>query len=264
MKVAAIVESRMSSRRLPGKNLKTLVGRPMLSHLTERLHRSQGLDAVCVATSMDPSDQPLADWAMGEGVPCFRGALDDVLGRVLGAARSLEADVIVEITGDCPLTDPGIVDAMVARYRRGGYDYVTNVLDVLTFPIGFDVQVYSTELLATVAAATDDPYDRENVTPFIYHHPERHRLLNLRAPPALDRPRFFLSVDHPEDFALVREVFETLYPANPTFTAADVIRFLDGRPDLAASNARGEAAFTFPSSGGRAVQEVLEIGLPLR
>jgi spore coat polysaccharide biosynthesis protein SpsF len=260
MKVVGIVESRMSSRRLPGKNLEPILGRPMVSRLVERLRRARTLDAICLATSTDPSDQVLEDWAGAEGVACFRGSLDDVLDRTLGAARSLEADLIVEITGDCPLIDPGIVDAVVARYLRGGFDYVTNVLDVLTFPIGFDVQVYSSRLLGEVSALTQDVYDRENVTPFIYHHPERYRLLNLRAPPPLERPRYLLCVDHPEDFALVRAVYEALYPSDPAFSAADIIRFLDGRPDLVRLNNWREEAFTFPRSGGAAVQETLAHG----
>lgn len=256
MKVAAIVESRMSSRRLPGKNLKPLLGRPMVARLLERLKQARTLDAICLATSTEPSDQLLEDWAHAEGVACFRGALDDVLARVVGAARSVEADVIVEITGDCPLVDPRIVDAAVRRHARGDVDYVANMLDVLTFPIGFDVQVYRASLLAQVASEAVEPYDRENVTPFIYRHPDRYRLLNLRAAPELDRPRYFLCVDQPEDFALVRTVYDALHPGNPAFSAADVVRFLDARPDLAASNYR-EAAFTFPSSGGRAAQETL-------
>jgi spore coat polysaccharide biosynthesis protein SpsF len=259
MKVVGIVESRMSSTRLPGKNLKPLLGRPMVVRLLERLKRAHTLDAICVATSTEPADQVLEDWAVAEGVSCFRGSLDDVLARTLGAARSMEADVIVEITGDCPLIDPGIVDAAVARHRRGDVDYVANVLDALTFPIGFDVQVYATRVLEQVAVSTQDPYDRQNVTPFIYRNPDRFRLLNVRATPELDRPRYFLCVDHPEDFALIRTVYEALHPRNAAFSAADVIRFLDERPDLVRSNNGREGAFTFPSSGGRALQEVIEL-----
>jgi spore coat polysaccharide biosynthesis protein SpsF len=258
-KVVALVESRMTSRRLPGKNFKPILGRPMLSRLLERLRRARSLDAICLATSVDPSDAVLEELARGEGIACHRGSLEDVLDRVLGAARSVNADVIVEITGDCPLVDPQVVDAAVARYLRGDVDYVANVLNRLTFPIGFDVQVYGVSLLAEIAGLTSDPDDRVNVTPFIYHHPERYRLLNLQAPPALARPFYRLCVDHPEDFELITAVYESLYPHNPAFTGADVIAFLDQHPQLAGKNNTRPDAFECPQVPGELRQEVLAL-----
>jgi spore coat polysaccharide biosynthesis protein SpsF len=231
----------------------------MLGRLLERLARCQTVNTVCLATSVDPTDAPLDAFARAEGVACHRGSLDDVLDRVANAARSVRADLIVEITGDCPLVDPDIIDAAVRRYARGDADYVINVLDRLTFPIGFDVQVYSRALLEEVAREASAAYDRANVTPFIYHHPERYRLLNLRAPPALDRPRYRLCVDYPDDFEVVAAIFQALYPDKPAFTAFDIVRFLDAHPDIAARNIQHDEAFIFPSSGGLARQEILEL-----
>lgn len=257
MKVAAIIESRMSSTRLPGKNLKPILGRPMLSRLLERLKRSRLIDVICLATSVDPADAPLEELAGGEGLACYRGSLEDVLHRTLGAANSVGADVIVEITGDCPLIDPAIIDAAIRRYKKQDVDYVCNVLDRLSFPIGFDVQVYSTALLSEVDGLATEEYDRANVTPYVYHHPERYRLLNLLAPPELDRPRYRLCVDYVDDFNLVTTIFETLYPADSGFTAFDIVRFLDENPVLAQSNIGRDDAFEFPSSGDQARQEVV-------
>ncbi len=259
MRVAAIVESRMGSRRLPGKTLRPLLGRPMVCRLIERVRRAALVDVVCLATSVDPSDVPLEELARGEGVACYRGSLEDVLGRTVGAARSVQADLIVEITGDCPLVDPGIVDAAVRRYGQGDADYLINVLDRLSFPIGFDVQVYSRSLLEEVEGLATDPDDRANVTPYIYHHPERYRVVNLLAPPALDRPGYRLCVDYPEDFAVIAAIYEALYPQNPAFTAYDIVAFLDRHPTLARQNTLREDAFVFPSSGGRARHEVLSL-----
>ncbi len=262
MRAAAIVESRMSSKRLPGKNLKPILGRPMVCRLFERLKRCQRVDVICLATSSDPSDSPLEEAARGENVECFRGSLDDVLDRTLNAARSVMADVIVEVTGDCPLVDPGIIDAAVARHSTGGVDYLANVLDRLTFPIGFDVQVYATAALEEVSRLTREPYDRLNVTPYFYHHPEQYRLLNLFAPAELDRPRYRLCVDHAEDFAVISAIFETLYPQNPAFTSFDIVQFLDANADLARSNVWRDDSFTFPSSGGKARQEPMKLDAP--
>lgn len=259
MRIAAIVESRMSSRRLPGKNLRPILGRPMVARLMERLRRVALVDVVCLATSTDESDAPLEAVARQEGVACHRGSLDDVLDRVLAAARSIGADVIVEITGDCPLADPGIVDAAIRRFLRGDVDYVINVLDRLTFPVGFDVQVYGVSLLAEAARLATDPGDRVDVTPFIYHHADRYRVLNLLAPPELDRPQYRLCVDYPEDFEVVTAIYEALYPQCPAFTAGDMMEFLDAHPEIARRNTRREDAFGIPSSVGPVCHEVLTL-----
>lgn len=259
MRVAAIIESRMTSKRLPGKNLKPILGRPMVCRLIERLKLAKTLDAICLATSTDWSDQPLEEIAGREGIACFRGSLDDVLDRTLSAAKSVGADMIVEITGDCPLADPLILDAAVERHRRGDVDYLINVLDRLSFPIGFDVQVYPTALLDEVSRLTQDPYDRNNVTPYFYRNPDRYRILNLFAPPSLDRPQYRLCVDHPEDFEVVSAIYQALHSTDPGFSAFDIIRFLDQNPDLARRNTRREDSFAFPSSGGKARQEMMEL-----
>lgn len=259
MRVAAIIESRMTSRRLPGKNLKSLLGRPMLGRLIDRLKRSQTLDVICLATSVDPSDAPLEDFAKAEGIRCHRGSLEDVLDRVLNAARSVDADLIVEVTGDCPLIDPAIIDAAVHRFQQGGADYLINVLDKLTFPIGFDVQVYRRELLEEVARATSDPYDRVNVTPYIYHHGEKYKVINLLAPPELDRPRYRLCVDHPEDFEVISAIYTNLLPQRLDFNAYDIVKFLDEDPELARLNTQREDSFGFPESRGGMKHEVLNV-----
>lgn len=256
MKIAAVVESRMSSKRLPGKNLKPILGEPMLARLLERLKRSEMITDICIATSTHPSDAALEELARTEGVKCFRGSLEDVLDRTLRAAKLVEADILVEITGDCPLIDHAIMDAAIRRFLKGDCDYVANVLDRLSFSIGFDVQVFSVDLLEEIASLAKDPYDRNNVTPFIYRNPARYRLLNLYAPPELDRPQYFLSVDQLSDFQVITTIYEALYPKDPAFEAREIVGFIDKRPEIASSNYRPDA-FSFPSSGGAAQQEML-------
>jgi len=259
MKVVATVESRMASSRLPGKNARPVLGRPMMARLLERLRRAETVDTVCVATTTEPADDELERIAHEAGADVFRGSTDDVLGRVLGALQACGGDLLVEITGDCPLVDPRIVDAAVARYASGGYDYVANILDELTFPIGFDVQVYSAALLSEIAGLTTDPGDRVDVTPFIYRNPQRYRLLNLRAPAELDRPGYRLCVDYPEDFEVLTEIFGALHRDGEVFSARDVVAFLDRRPDLARHNTRRDGLFGCPSSGGAAAQEIMAL-----
>jgi spore coat polysaccharide biosynthesis protein SpsF len=228
----------------------------MLARLLERLKRCRMVDEVGVATTREPADDALEALARAEGVACYRGSVDDVLERTLHAATGLGADVIVEITGDCPLIDPAIIDAAVRRYLKGGVDYVANVLDRLTFPVGFDVQVYSRAALAEVSDLTDDPFDRENVTPFFYHNPQRYRLLNLFAPPALDRP-YLLCVDYPADLEVVTAVYKALYPRRAAFDAFDIVGLLDDNKALAQRNSRAVPIDYPHSTGAAAAQEEL-------
>jgi len=259
VKVMAAVECRMSSRRLPGKNARLIAGKPMLARLLERLKHAGKLDEIVVATTTDAGDEPLVEIAKQEGVSCHRGSLDDVMSRVIGAARSVNADVIVTITGDCPLSDPRVIDAVVARYFTAGADYVANIIDDLTFPAGFDVQVFSRECLEGAAALTSRPQDREDVTRYFYEHPDAYRLLNLRAPAEVDRPRYWLCADTAEDFALLTHIFETLLPTDPLFGIRDIIELLDNDPARATSNIGRPGMFSCPSSGGRAAQEQMTL-----
>jgi spore coat polysaccharide biosynthesis protein SpsF len=236
MKVVATIEARMRSSRLPGKVLRRVAGKPMLELLIERLRRARRLDQIVVATTDNPADNPIEELARRLGAGCFRGSEDDVLDRVLRAAQSVAADVIVEITGDCPLIDPEVIDRLVEVYLTHNYDYVANVLK-RTYPDGLDAQVFATALLADVASRTHDPADREHVSLYIYEHPEHYRLHNVES----DLPEKYwhlrLTLDTPQDFDLIAAIYDELYPKDPAFTLGDVLRLLDRRPDLLALNA---------------------------
>ena len=156
----------MTSTRLPGKVLLEAVGKPLLELMVERLRRARSLDEIVVATTTEPSSDPIAALADRLGIGCFRGSEDDVLGRVLGAAQAYDAELIVETTGDCPLVDPDVLDLVVERFRVGGVDYCSNTLE-RTYPRGMDVEVLPTAVLEEVASLTDDPADREHVSIYI-------------------------------------------------------------------------------------------------
>src|SRR5262245_53776967 len=137
-----IVQARVSSTRLPGKVLKPILGATMLARQMERLQRSQAMDRLIVATSTDASDDAIEALCRASEVPCWRGSLDDVLDRFHGAARAHNATDVVRLTGDCPLADPLVIDAVVRLYRSSGVDYASNTI-VPTFPDGLDVEVMS-------------------------------------------------------------------------------------------------------------------------
>jgi spore coat polysaccharide biosynthesis protein SpsF len=235
VRTVCIVEARMRSTRLPGKVLLPLLGRPLLGLMVERLRRSERLDDIVIATTEDPSCDPIEAFAREHGVGVFRGSENDVLARVLGAARAAEADVIVETTGDCPLLDPALLDRVVDAYHEGGSDFCSNTLSE-TWPRGMDVRVFSTEALAGVAAATDDPADREHVSLYFWTHPERYRLREVESDdPSLGALR--LTVDTPDDLALVRAIVERLHPVREDFGLAEIVALLRSDPALVALNA---------------------------
>lgn len=236
MTVACTIEARMRSSRLPNKVMLPIMGRPMLALMIERLRRAALIDTIVIATTDDPSCDPIE--ALGEelGVRVFRGSEDDVLLRVLEAARSVGADVIVETTGDCPLHEPALIDKVVADFRLGGADFVGNILPHTT-PRGTDVRVFRTDDLAEINQVSQDPADHEHVSLHFWEHPERWRCRNVATDMGEDAAGYRLTVDTPADFELVTMIYETLYPADPAFTLADVVDLLRSRADLVAINA---------------------------
>ena len=235
MRTAITIEARMRSTRLPGKVLLPLLGRPLLERMIERLRRARRADVIVVATTTNPADDPIVALADSIGVASYRGSELDVLARVLEAARSVGADLIVETTADCPLIDPGVVDQLIQTFGANQVDYCANVLRP-TYPRGLDVQVFPTRVLAEVANLTTDPADREHVSLYIYEHPDRYRLLNVASGLPDDLADLRLTVDTPEDFELVTRVYEALYPGKPDFGLADLATLFAARPDLRAIN----------------------------
>lgn len=218
----AILQARMTSTRLPGKVLAPVLGEPMIGRQLERLARSRRLDRILVATSSDPSDDPLAAYCEAAGYPVFRGSLADVLDRYCGAmAQVPQADVIVRLTADCPLADWTVVDAVIDRLHETGADYASNTPAVRTYPHGLDVEVMRREALERAGREARDPYEREHVTPYIHRRAETFRIASLSRSPSLAHLRW--TVDLPEDLAFVRDVYGRLYPADPAFTSDDVV-----------------------------------------
>ncbi len=251
MTVAAVIQARMTSTRLPGKVLLRAAGREMLAHQIDRVRHARTVGAICIATTTNPDDDPVADLAGREQVALFRGSEHDVLDRFAKAAAHVDADIAVRLTGDCPLTDPEIIDAVVGVFRaaRPPVDYASNSFP-RTWPIGLDVEVASMAALRTAAAEAEDPYDREHVMPFLYRHPERFRTAGYPAPADLSGHRWTL--DEAGDFELIRRILEALLPAGPVFGWRDVITLLEAHPEWRSLNAgvpQKQRRYERPDSG---------------
>lgn len=194
----------MTSTRLPGKVLADIGGMPALLLQLRRLAGCREIGGIAVATSVDASDDPVAEAAAAAGARVVRGPLADVLARYGLAARELGGDGLVRLTADCPLIDPAVVDRVVRRWREGGEAYVANIIEPRTYPVGMDTEVVSAEALADADRFATERYDREHVTPWIRERGDRYPQAAVTLePPAAD---VRLTLDTEEDLARIRAV----------------------------------------------------------
>lgn len=208
MTVAAIIQARMGSTRLPGKVLADIAGRPMLVHVIERARLAQTIDIVAVATTTGAADDVLASLCRECDVPVFRGSADDVLDRYGAAAAWLGADVVVRVTADCPFIDPVVCDRVVRVFQEGEFDYVSNTLEP-TWPDGLDTEVMSRAALDRARSEASLQSEREHVTPWIRKHPELFRLGSVTG--AVDWSAHRWTVDEPADLEFARRA-QSLLP----------------------------------------------------
>jgi len=202
----AIIQARTSSSRLPGKVLEPIGDTPMIEFMLRRVAGARRLDSIIVATSVDRSDDALAQTVMDCGFHCFRGDLLDVLRRFSGAAAESAADVVVRLTGDCPLIDVDIVDQAISTLIDNGLDYVSNV-DPPTYPNGLDVEAMTRIALEKAHSQAVLPADREHVTPYIRRNKSLFRQANVRS--QLDLSAIRWTVDYADDLALIRSLVAT-------------------------------------------------------
>uniref|UniRef100_UPI0040470FD6 cytidylyltransferase domain-containing protein n=1 Tax=Algoriphagus sp. TaxID=1872435 RepID=UPI0040470FD6 len=231
MRTVATIEARMTSSRLPGKVLMSASEKPMLLHLVDRLKSVPSLDDIVIATTINQADNAIVDFAIEHSINYYRGSENDVMSRVIESAEKYKAEVIVEITGDCPIIDPQIVEQTIQMFKVHNADYVSNA-HIRGYPIGMDAQVFLTETLKKSAAMTKNLLDREHVTLHIRNNPKIFSHIHLFPPPELYWPELGLTLDELSDFELLKIIIEHFYEDNPLFSCLDVVKFLKSRPDL--------------------------------
>jgi spore coat polysaccharide biosynthesis protein SpsF len=232
--VVGIIQARTGSTRLPGKVLMDVLGKPMLSRVIERAKRTKLIKELIVATTVKPSDDPVVRLCEVNGWTYYRGAEDDVLDRYFRAAQVHLADVVVRITSDCPLVDPGIMDTVVQVFLddQQNVDYVANNLQPVSFPRGLDVEVISFSALKKAWEQDGNLIWREHVTPYIYRHPELFRLRGVTNDQDYSAMRW--TVDTLEDLEFVRRIYSHF--GNDLFSWRDVLLALENHPDWLAIN----------------------------
>lgn len=231
MKVVAIVQARMGSTRLPNKVMKPILGIPMIELLLNRLSKAEGISQIVVATSTNVKNDVLEEHVSKLGFQVFRGDEDDVLQRFVDAARYTNADVVVRITGDCPLVDPILVNSCVAEFKIRNVDYLSNT-NPPTYPDGLDIEVFTRKALEQCIKLTDAPFDHEHVTPFI-------RSSNLFTKYSMsyscDLSGMRWTVDEPDDFKVISDIFEHFAPSIE-FSWLDVLNLAADKPQIFARN----------------------------
>lgn len=228
----ALIQARMSSSRLPGKVLEPLQGLPLIVYMARRAARARHLDSVQVVTSTDASDDALADAVAAAGLRVFRGDLNDVLKRYADAAAACDAAEVVRLTGDCPLIDPGVIDAVIAARRSTGADYASNVAPP-SFPDGLDVECFTRATLERAHALATRGPEREHVT--LWMRRDDVGLVRVNHVGLVDASALRVTVDYADDLALVRRLLERL-PADGGFDLFDILRELSAEAALRVLN----------------------------
>jgi spore coat polysaccharide biosynthesis protein SpsF len=233
-KVLTIIQARKGSTRLSSKVLLDLRGKTCLEHVISRIRRSRLTGEMIVATTINREDLAIVKLCADLGVSVYCGCEEDPLERYYQAARLFGAAHVVRIKADCPLIDPEIVDAAIELHLTSGADYTTNTIEH-TFPIGQDVEVLTSQTLKTLWQTANLFSEREHVTIYIAKHQERFHIRHLSNVEDLSAKRW--TMDYPEDYELLRIIFDNLYPANPLFGMKDVLDFLSEHPELERINA---------------------------
>ena len=228
MKILAIVQARMKSNRLPGKVMKKAACKPLIQHLFERISKSKFIDKVILATSVEKTDDLLEEFVKGLGYDVYRGSENDVLDRYYKAAKKYRPDVIVRITGDCPLIDYIITDEVIKYFLENDFDYVSNA-NPATFPDGLDTEVFTLSSLKTAWKEANELYEREHVTPYI-RESGLFKVGNFAAKEDHSEERW--TVDEPEDYELVKTIFETLGKTSEYFGMQNILEYKEDNPDV--------------------------------
>mgnify|MGYP003977178153 CR=1 FL=1 len=241
--VSVLIAARMGSSRFPGKTLEDLCGKPMIEQMLDRINESKLIQQVILATTINPEDDALEEWANKMGILCYRGSSNDVLGRLKGAVDKFNLDTIVELLGDNPLVHSDIIDASIEKYKKGNFDYLATITDeyklakksLKRFPIGVRVQVFSAKTIVKCENLAKSELYREHATSFIADNPQIFNTGFLEAAGKFsqcNRPKLTFAVNHRDNLDMIRVIYENCYENNTNFSLDSAIEVLDLNPDL--------------------------------
>lgn len=242
-KTIAIIQARMGSSRLPGKVLKSILDKPVLWHIVNRLRSVKKIDEIIVATSDQANDGQIEKFCAFENIKCFRGSENDVLDRFYKAAVFVDATTLIRITGDCPLIDPDLISQLIVFFFENKFDYcgiaagAGVAIDGFEgrYPDGLDAEIFTVQALTIAWREGQGQLYREHVTPFIWKQPDRFKLGTFKSEDK-DYSDLRWTLDNEEDYHLIQWIYEKLVPANPIFNMYDVLRLLSKHPEKLKEN----------------------------
>ncbi len=240
MKYTVFLQARMGSTRTPGKVLLKIQGQSIISLITERLKRLPELERIVLVTSRNPENLALVDEAKRLGIDYFTGSEENMLDRFYEACQKFQPECLIRVTGDCPVVDPKVIAQGVAVMEKGAADIVGNTWE-RTYPDGFDFEIFTPELLKRAWQRERNVFTSEAEFQAKFFNPVRAMLADsdVRKQSVLHAEnlvQYRVTLDYPEDFTVIKEVYDALYPVDPAFGLAEVMTFLKSRPDLVALN----------------------------
>lgn len=234
MIVNAIIQARCGSTRFPNKVFASIDGKPLLWHVVNRLKYSKLIDDVIVATTINAKDDMIEEWCHKEGVKCFRGSEDDVLNRYYRCSVAFPSDVIVRVTADDPFKEPKIIDQVINRLIEKRLDLVTNNFPP-SFPEGLDCEAFTFQVLEIMENTARDSFEREHVTQYVYHNPDKFMIENVSSEVQISSYRW--TIDNQEDYEMVEAVYNNRKEGEKGILLMDeILRILKEKPEIAQIN----------------------------
>lgn len=227
--ILAILQARLSSSRFPKKVLQPILGIPMILHQIKRIKQSKLIDKIILATSAEPSDADLVKTCKDNNILIYTGNLNNVLERFYQIYKTEKPSYIVRLTGDCPVTDPQVIDQVIAFHKDHAYEYTSNTAPD-TFPDGLDVEIINALSFEKIITAKTSIEEKEHVTLYIHNNPKKFKIGNYQSP--IDYSKHRWTVDYKEDFQFITEIYQHLFKKNPSFNMQDILSLLKKKPEL--------------------------------
>lgn len=238
MSTNAIIQARCGSTRFPNKVFADVNGKPLIWHVVNRLTHAKTINKIVIATTINEKDDKIEKWCNENNVACYRGSENDVLNRYYSASVAFPSDIVVRITADDPFKEPAVIDAVVNKLINEGFDHVTNNFPP-SWPEGLDCEAFTFAALEASEKSTDDAFEREHVTQYIYHNPDKFKIGNVASPKNLSYLRW--TIDKEVDYEMVKAVYAHRNPANTDILLLDeILDILEKNPEIKEINSSVE------------------------
>ena len=238
MSTNAIIQARCGSTRFPNKVFADVNGKPLIWHVVNRLTHAKTINKLVIATTINEKDDKIEKWCNENNVACYRGSENDVLNRYYSASVAFPSDIVVRITADDPFKEPAVIDAVVNKLINEGFDHVTNNFPP-SWPEGLDCEAFTFAALEASEKSTNDAFEREHVTQYIYHNPDKFKIGNVASPKNLSYLRW--TIDKEVDYEMVKAVYAHRNPANTDILLLDeILDILEKNPEIKEINSSVE------------------------